>query len=68
MKIWELSFGESGSGTLARELFFHFEDAKKMATEWITKSTLSWHWDNDSNASANANWDARISIEQIEVK
>jgi hypothetical protein len=65
MKVWELSFGESGNGTLASELFFDFKDAKKMADEWISGSTSKWRWEDDTSASGGCDW---ISIQQVEVK
>ena len=65
MKVWELSLGEDYRGTYKSALFFHFEDAKKMADEWISGSIFKWRWEDDTNASGGCDW---ISIQQLEVK
>jgi hypothetical protein len=65
MKVWELSLGEDYRGVYKSELFFHFEDAKKMADEWISGSTYNWRWEDDTSASGGCDW---ISIQQVEVK
>ena len=65
MKVWELSMGENYEGIYQSELFFHFEDAKKMADEWISGSTFKWRWEDDTSASGGCDW---ISIQQVEVK
>lgn len=66
MKVWSVSMGENHRGVFRSKLFFNFEDAKKLADEWITHSNFkTWRWEPDGT-SAFGGCDY-IEIELVEI-